>query len=145
VETRRRNAGVLTEAFSTIPALRVTAPPAEVSHSYYKYYAFVRPERLRDEWTRDRIMAAITAEGIPCFSGSCSEIYLEQAFTQELRPKQRLKVAKELGETSLMFLVHPTLSESDMRETVRVVAKVLDAAASRENIDKSDRGIGSFL
>ncbi len=144
VETRKRNAAILTEAFSTIPGLRVTVPPAEVSHSYYKYYAFVRPEQLRDGWTRDRIMTAITAEGIPCFSGSCSEIYLEQAFTPELRPTQRLKVAKELGETSLMFLVHPTLSEIDMHDTCRAVAKVLDAAVSGGQHRQADRGVSSL-
>jgi dTDP-4-amino-4,6-dideoxygalactose transaminase len=109
VETRRRNAAILTEAFSTIPGLRVTGPPTEISHSYYKYYVFIRPDQVRDGWTRDRIMAAILEEGIPCFTGSCSEIYLEGAFTPELRPTQRLSVAHELGETSLMFLVHPTL------------------------------------
>ena len=69
-------------------------------------------------------MNAATAEGIPCFSGSCSEIYLEKAFDGK-RPVQRLPVARELGETSLMFLVHPTLSEQDMRETVRAVEKVV--------------------
>jgi len=129
VETRRRNAAILTESFSTMRGLRVTVPAPEFSHSYYKYYAFIRPEQLRDGWTRDRIMTAIVAEGIPCSSGSCSEVYLEQAFTAGLRPTQRLKVAKELGETSLMFLVHPTLSEIDMHDTCRAVAKVLDAAA----------------
>ena len=75
-------------------------------------------------------MTAILAEGIPCFAGSCSEIYLEKAFTPELRPTERLKVAKELGETSLMFLVHPTLSETEMYDTCQAVAKVLSAAAS---------------
>jgi dTDP-4-amino-4,6-dideoxygalactose transaminase len=144
VETRRKNAAILTEAFSTIPGLRVTVPPTEVSHSYYKYYAFVLPEQLRDGWTRDRIMAAIIAEGIPCFSGSCSEIYLEQAFTPELRPAQRLEVAKELGETSLMFLVHPTLSEIDMHDTHRAVAKVLDAAVSGGQHRQADRGASSL-
>jgi dTDP-4-amino-4,6-dideoxygalactose transaminase len=141
VETRRRNAAILTEALSTIPGLRLTVPAPEFSHSYYKYYAFVRPEQLRDGWTRDRIMTAIGAEGIPCSSGSCSEIYLEQAFTPELRPTQRLKVAKELGETSLMFLVHPTLSEIDMHDTCRAVAKVLDAAASSGQHRQVDRGV----
>jgi dTDP-4-amino-4,6-dideoxygalactose transaminase len=135
VETRRRNAAILTEAFSAIPGLRVTVPPADVLHSYYKYYAFVRPEQLRDGWTRDLILAAIVAEGIPCFTGSCSEIYLEKAFTPELRPAERLTVAKELGETSLMFLVHPTLSETDMHDTYRAVARAMDAAASnREDL-----------
>jgi dTDP-4-amino-4,6-dideoxygalactose transaminase len=144
VETRRRNAAILTQAFSTIPGLRVTVPPPEISHSYYKYYTFVRPERLRDGWTRDRIMTAIVAEGIPCSSGSCSEIYLEQAFAPKLRPAQRLMVAKELGETSLMFLVHPTLSEANMRDTCRAVAKVLDAAASGGQHRHVDPSMGSL-
>jgi dTDP-4-amino-4,6-dideoxygalactose transaminase len=75
-------------------------------------------------------MEAINAEGIPCFYGSCSEIYLEQAFVQAgLQPDMRRPVAKELGETSLMFLVHPTLDEEDMEDTCRAVKKVFDAAS----------------
>jgi len=130
VEIRRRNAAILTQGFTQHDALRIPQPPSHVGHSYYKYYAFVRPEKLRKGWTRDRILSAIVAEGIPSFTGSCSEIYLEKAFTPELRPAECLTVAKELGETSLMFLVHPTLSEIDMQDTCRAVAKVLDAAAS---------------
>jgi dTDP-4-amino-4,6-dideoxygalactose transaminase len=128
VEARRGNACVLTGCFSKIGGLRVTVPPAEIRHSYYKYYAFVRPDCLRDGWNRDRIMAAISAEGIPCFSGSCSEIYLEKAFPPEMRPPHRLDVARELGETSLMFLVHPTLTEEDMLDTRHAVEKVFEVA-----------------
>ena len=130
VEVRRRNAGILTQAFLQHEVLRVPQPPKHVGHSFYKYYAFIRPEKLRKGWSRDRIMTAILAEGIPCFAGSCSEIYLEKAFGPELRPSERLRVAKELGETSLMFLVHPTLSEAEMHETCHAVAKVLTAATS---------------
>ena len=144
VEVRRRNAAILTEVLTQYDALRVPQPPGHIGHSYYKYYAFVRPEKLRKGWTRDRILSAIVAEGIPCFTGSCSEIYLEQAFTPDLRPTQRLKVAKELGETSLMFLVHPTLSEIDMHDTCRAVAKVLDAAASSGQHRQADRGVSSL-
>jgi dTDP-4-amino-4,6-dideoxygalactose transaminase len=129
VEQRRRLAAVLSERFSQMPALRVTVPPAEIGHSYYKYYVFLRPERLREDWTRQRIIDAINAEGIPCFSGSCSEIYLEKAFPEAMRPQRRLAMAKQLGETALMFLVHPTLSESDMLDTVDAVGKVLSIAA----------------
>ncbi|MGB2868618.1 MAG: DegT/DnrJ/EryC1/StrS aminotransferase family protein, partial [Bacteroidota bacterium] len=141
VEVRRRNAAILTQGFTQHDALRVPQPPSQIGHSYYKYYAFVRPEKLRKGWTRDRILRAIVAEGIPCFTGSCSEIYLEKAFTPELRPAERLTVAKELGETSLMFLVHPTLSEIDMHDTCRAVAKVLDAAASNGEDRQIDRGV----
>jgi hypothetical protein len=93
----------------------------------------VRSELLRDGWTRDQVLAAIGAEGIPCFAGSCSEIYLEKAFTSDLRPVRRLRVAKQLGETSMMFLVHPTLTEHDMLDTCRAVEKVMLAATNRKN------------
>ena len=133
VEARRRNAAVLSEHLAEIPGLRVTVPPQDFGHSYYKYYVFVRPEHLQDGWNRDRIMAAINAEGIPCFSGSCSEIYLERAFPEEMRPPRRLEIARELGETSLMLLVHPTLSEKDMQDTCEAVAKVFEVASEKRS------------
>lgn len=129
VATRRRYAALLNEAFADIPALRLTLPTDDIFHSYYKYYVFVRPERLRDGWDRDRIMNAVTAEGIPCYSGSCSEIYLEKAFTDAgLGPANRLPVAQSLGETSLMFLVHPTLTDEHMAATIQAVTKVFALA-----------------
>ncbi|MBV8674323.1 MAG: DegT/DnrJ/EryC1/StrS aminotransferase family protein [Acidobacteriaceae bacterium] len=130
VAARRSLAGILTMRFSQISALRLTIPPAEVHHSYYKYYVFLRPERLREGWGQERIIDAINAEGVPCFVGSCSEIYLEPAFPKEMRPLDRLPVARELGETSLMFLVHPTLTESDMLDTAEAVEKVLSEACN---------------
>jgi len=129
VQKRRRLAGILTAGFALIPALRTTQPPIEVGHSYYKYYVFIRPERLRAGWTRDRIMEAMNAEGIPCQVGSCSEVYLEKAFPPEMRPPVRLPVGRELGETSLMFLVHPTLADEDMHDTVHAMEKVMQAAS----------------
>ncbi len=128
VAIRRRNAALLTAAFERIPALRVTVPPAEVHHSYYKYYVFLRPELIREGWTRDRIVAEITARGIPCFTGSCSEVYLEQAFPETTRPPHRLPIARQLGETSILFPVHPTLTEEDMHDIGRVVEEVMHQA-----------------
>lgn len=126
---RRRNAAILTAEFTSVPALRTTVPPQDVGHAYYKYYVFVRPEMLRQGWDRDRIAEAIRAEGIPCTSGSCSEVYLERAFPESMRPSGRLPVARELGETSLMFLVHPTLSVEDMFDTALAVQKVMRATS----------------
>lgn len=129
ITVRRKYASLLTDCFSHIPGIRVTEPPAEIFHSYYKYYAFIRPEMLSPHWTRNRIVEAINAENIPCFVGSCSEIYLEGAFSNTgFQPKHRLNVAKELGENSLMFLVHPTLTESDIENTCRAVQKVMISA-----------------
>lgn len=126
---RRMYARTLTKEFAAIPGLRITAPPAHIEHAYYKYYAFVKPDTLRADWSRDRIVEAIRAEGVPCFAGSCSEIYLEKAFPIKWRPACRLSVARELGETSLMFLVHPTLTEEHIRRTCAAVAKVMTTAA----------------
>jgi len=128
IAMRRNLASILTERFSEVPALRVTRPPENVVHSYYKYYVFLRSECLRNDWNRDRLLEAINAEGVPCFVGSCSEIYLEKAFLEPMRPAHRLPVAKGLGETSLMFLVHPTLTGEDMRDTADAVEKVVMVA-----------------
>jgi dTDP-4-amino-4,6-dideoxygalactose transaminase len=130
VRIRRANASILTQAFSELSGLRTTLPPDDVYHAYYKYYTFVRPERLRAGWDRNRILAALVDRGVRCFSGSCSEIYLENAFPEEWRPDQRLSVAHELGDTSLMFQVHPTLTHSDMCDVADIVADVMRQATN---------------
>lgn len=129
VKTRRKYAATLSDRLAAIDGLRIPVPPPHSCHAYYKYYAFVEPEHLRTGWDRDRIMQAINAEGVPCSVGSCSEIYLEKAFASEQRTKERLPIAKELGETSLMFLVHPTLTEEHIQSTCAAVEKVMSAAA----------------
>jgi hypothetical protein len=129
LNARKGNATMLTEGFSRIPGLRLTVPPEEIEHAYYKYYVFVEPEALKSDWSRDRILVELLAEGIPCGTGSCSEIYLEKAFENSgLRPSNRLPVARELGETSLMFPVHPTLSVEEMAEMVSSVDKIMRIA-----------------
>lgn len=130
VERRREHASMLARSFSKLPALRVVSPPEGVGHSYYRYYTFIRPEFLRRGWSRDRVIAAINAIGIPCFSGVCSEIYLEKAF-DGLRPHRRLPVARQLGETSMSFLVHPTLSGRHVKDTCRAVEQVMNLATRR--------------
>jgi dTDP-4-amino-4,6-dideoxygalactose transaminase len=102
------------------------------SHAHYKCYVYVQPDQLAATWSRDRMVEAINAQGVPCFQGSCSEVYLEKAFDNTgWRPSARLAVAKELGETSLMFLVHPTLTEAEIAKTCAVVNAVLEQASSR--------------
>ncbi|MCK6399178.1 DegT/DnrJ/EryC1/StrS family aminotransferase [Thauera aminoaromatica] len=99
-------------------------------HAQYKCYAYVNPERLAEGWSRDRIAAEINARGVPCYQGSCSEVYLEKAFDDTgWRPAERLPVARALGETSLMWLVHPTLTAAEIDQTCKVVDEVLGLAA----------------
>jgi len=126
---RRRNAAALDAGFAGMPGLRVVRPPDGIGHAYYKYYVFVEPEALAPGWDATRIQEAIIAEGVPCFAGSCSEIYRERAFADRgWSPARRLPVAQRLGETSLMFMVHPTLGEAEMADTVSAAAKVMKAA-----------------
>jgi dTDP-4-amino-4,6-dideoxygalactose transaminase len=101
------------------------------THGQYKFYVYVQPDNLAPAWTRDRIIEAINDLNVPCFQGSCSEVYLEKAFDGTgWRPKERLPVAKELGENSLMFLVHPTLTSTEIDKTCQAIGSVLSDATS---------------
>lgn len=134
VAARRRNAAILDGALRGLPSLVVPEAPADVEPSYYKYYVFVRPERLQPGWDRDRLQAAINAAGVPCFVGSCSEVYLEKAFAAPgMHPESPLPNARRLGETSLMFQVHPTLTAADMAQIAATVREVI-ARATMEGV-----------
>lgn len=118
------------ECAKNIPQLRVPEVPNFIDHAAYKCYIFVRQEKLKDDWNRDRIINEINAKGVPCYSGSCPEVYLEKAFDNSIsRPVKRLSAAKELGETSLMFLVHPTLSMDEINKTCSALEAVIKSAA----------------
>ena len=129
---RRENARRIHEAAATLPGLRVPEVPPWAEHAAYKCYVFADSAALPSDWDRDRIMAAINDRGVPCYAGSCSEVYREKAFTDcGLGPADRLPVARMLGETSLMFLVHPTLTAEHIDRTREVLAEVmLDAVSS---------------
>lgn len=131
VERRRRNARVVHDRLADHPLLRFPFEATWARHAFYKLYAFVRPERLASGWNRDRLVEEINSRGIPCISGSCPEIYREAAFAgSPLAPSQRLPVAKELGETSFMIQVHPTLSESTMVARAETLREVCDLAVA---------------
>ena len=130
-ERRTRIAAMLEAALTPFfGAVRTPRPPEGFRHAYYRYYAYVRPEGLKDGWDRDRIVAEVNARGIPLFQGSCSEVYLEKAFEgTSWRGGGRLPNACELGETSLMFLTHPTLSDDEVSRVCDVVTDVFRQAA----------------
>ena len=126
---RQENGLALDKAAKGFSAVRTVIVPAYIEHAEYKHYMFVQPDELASGWSRDRIIDEINARGVPCFQGSCSEVYLEKAFDSTgWRPKKRLSNAMELGETSLMFLVHPTLTEEEINKTCNVLKEVLGLA-----------------
>lgn len=130
IAARRRNAMVLADRFAKHPLLRVPLPGEGFEHAYYKFHVFIRPDQLAAGWSRDRILTACDEAGIPCRNGACGEIYLEKAFEKAgLQPAERLPVARELGETSLMFQVHPTLTETHMHDLADRIEAILGPAA----------------
>lgn len=113
------------KGYLRVPKLEESPQFAGSKHAYYKLYVYVQPENLPAGWSRDRIIQEINELGVPCFSGSASEVYLEKAFDNTgLRPETRLPIAKQLGETSLMFLVHPTLTQAEIEQTVQAIETV---------------------
>jgi dTDP-4-amino-4,6-dideoxygalactose transaminase len=101
----------------------------DIDHAWYKLNVYLRPKGLKEGWSRDRIIFEISTLGIPCFSGSCPEIYLEKAFDVKFRPQERLPNAKELGENTIEFLVHPTLTASDIGNTCEAIHSVMKLAS----------------
>ena len=123
---RMANMEKIYAAFADSPYFSVHRPSDEYVHAAYKCYVQVNTDRLPEGWSRDRIMTEMNALGVPCFSGSCSEVYLEHAFDGTAwRPTQRLQNAQKLGETSLMFLVHPTLTENNIQTTESAIQQII--------------------
>lgn len=111
-------------------AVRMPLPGDEVTHAFYRLYAYVRPDGLAVGWDRDRIIAEVVSRGVPVFHGSCPEVYLEEAFDGTgWRPRERLPVARELGETSLMFLTHPTITDEEVQKTCAILGEVFSEAS----------------
>ncbi|MCF8093599.1 MAG: DegT/DnrJ/EryC1/StrS aminotransferase family protein [Desulfotignum sp.] len=137
VEKRRSNADRLTRGFENIPGLRVTVPGPEIYHSYYKYYVFINQNELKNSWNRDLVIEALNNAGVPCNTGTCSEIYREKAFKKgsyriqgavKDNGKDRLPVARQLGKSSIAFMVHPTLTSESIHYVIEQVTRVMKKA-----------------
>jgi len=123
---RNRNAEILIKELSQLSVIRIPLPPKNYNHAWYKFYVYLNLKCLKKDWSRDRIIMSIKEYGYPAFQGGCSEIYLEKAFVKSgLAPKDRLPNAKVLGETSLMFLIHPTITKKQMHKYAEIIQKVL--------------------
>ncbi len=129
-EKRLNNANSIWNVAKQCKGLRVSAIPDYIEHATYKCYVFVELDKLDQNWSRDRIIKEINILDVPCYSGSCSEVHLEKAFDDTgFRPKERLPNARELGEASLMFLVHPTLTKDEIQKTCDAISFIMARAA----------------
>lgn len=130
---RKSNAEYLYEGLKDVAGLMINMPGEHINHAWYKFYVFVGKNILNNRWTRDRIISSINAEGIPCITGSCGEIYMEGAFQKSgYVPQERFRNAKLLADTSLMFQLHPTMTANELKDTISAVKKVMSAVAEDE-------------
>ncbi|TDF35828.1 DegT/DnrJ/EryC1/StrS aminotransferase family protein [Alteromonadaceae bacterium M269] len=129
-ETRAKYSNQVFAALADLNAIYVPEIPDYIQHAFYKCYVFIEPEKLKEGWDRDRIIEEVVKAGVPCFSGSCSEVYLEKAFDDTtFRPDEPMMTARTIGERSLMFLVHPTLTEEEIEKTCSVTRRVVMEAS----------------
>jgi dTDP-4-amino-4,6-dideoxygalactose transaminase len=128
---RRRNATILDFYFFQLPLVRILDDDDNKYYcAFYKYYIYLNTDRLKIGWDRNRIINEIVDRGFPAFSGSCSEIYLEKAFDNvPLKNRETLPNAQKLGETSIMLLVHPTISQENIHKYASLVRDVLSEAS----------------
>ncbi len=137
VKERREFAALYNQAFNGIPGLRTTIPDEDVYHSYYKYYVFINQTLLKKSWDRAAVINALNDAGIPCYTGTCPEIYREKAFKNSLyrihagkkdKGTTYLPIARQLGETSIMLMVHPTLTPESIHYVIEQVKQVMKKA-----------------
>lgn len=121
IEIRRNNSKIFNEILKDCKLIRIAIPDDKYYHSYYKYYCFIKPKFLKENYSRDDIIVELNTKGIPCFQGTCGEIYLEKAYDLNLN----LPITKSLSETSLMFLVDPTYTSTTIREIALKIKEVL--------------------
>ncbi|WP_420833202.1 DegT/DnrJ/EryC1/StrS family aminotransferase [Pseudemcibacter aquimaris] len=130
INRRQEYANKLDHVVSKYPALIKQDIPDYIEHARYKYYTYVNTKELIEGWDRDRIQDEFWKNGIPCYVGSCSEIYNEEAFVKKgLRPVEPLPIARELGLISLMFLIHPTLTINEIDATCQMIEKIIGKAS----------------
>ena len=128
VTQRRANVSVLNSMLREVEGVRVAVPDESTYHASYKHYCFIEPQSLRSDWDCNRIVSEVNSRGVPCFSGSCPEIYREKAFTDLYGETPRLEVARELGETSMMMNVHPGISTQQSAHFATTLKEVMHLA-----------------
>jgi dTDP-4-amino-4,6-dideoxygalactose transaminase len=113
---------------------RLPVIPSDVVHAYYKSYVYIDNSKLSFDWSRDRLMEEINSLGVPSFQGSCSEIYREKAFENlDCVPTDRLPNARLLGESALVFLIHPTLTSNEIDAMCNVIDSVFSRVEKKLN------------
>ena len=124
--SRSKNALIFLDLLKDLPVFRIPFPPSTLKSAWYKLYGYLNKNALAADWDRRRILNELQNSGYPALTGSCSEVYLEKCFQNSgISPAYRLPNAQLLGETSLMFLVHPGMSERQVFNYAKSVKHIL--------------------
>ena len=132
-DQRSRNAQILIDILRKCNVCRIPTPTSTYKHAWYKLHAYIRPEAISSSWSRDRVLEEISLLGYPALSGSCSEIYLEASFRNSGFTPFTSSHCSNAWETSLMFLVHPTITESQIRMYGEAIVSVSSCFHARIN------------
>ncbi len=125
---RNRNASILKNELESNELIRIPELKENLRHAYYKFYVYINENQLSESWNRSKILKEMNQRGVAAFSGSCSELYLEKCFRNNATEISRLPIARSLGETSIMFLVHPNIDNDLMEEYSRKISLILKEA-----------------
>ena len=125
VAQRNSYAMLLNSKLSGCAALRCPTPSIDFLHAFYKYYIFFDESQLMPGWNQGRIIDAINQQGVFCQSGTCPLVNREQAFSLLSADQEtNLPVAEELGRTSLMLLVDPSMTHAQMEMSAEVILDI---------------------
>jgi hypothetical protein len=119
---RQEIANIYNNELSNIKGIRITIPPSNVIHAYYKYYFFIIEDMFKI--SRDEIIDLINKEGIFCQVGSCSEIYNEKSL-HEFKPSYPLKNAQELFKTSILLKCDPCVERNKALENIKKIKEII--------------------
>lgn len=126
-KSRNANAEKIRQVCKKYTWLIVPDIPKYIEHAFYKCYVHLDFSQLPSDFSREKLIKEIVQLGVPCFSGSCSEVYKEKAFENtDFIPEKALPNAHLLGENSLMFLVHPTLTGEEINKSCHVLNTVFN-------------------
>jgi dTDP-4-amino-4,6-dideoxygalactose transaminase len=122
VKHRRKIGAIYNDTLKDCAGVRITLPPENVYHAYYKYYFFIEPAKFKV--SRDDLICKINIQNIFCQVGSCSEVYKEEALKQ-YAPKDELPVTQNLFKTALLLLCDPCISEEVAFNNITKIKQIL--------------------
>ena len=128
---REKNAKIIINRVKNIKCVRSPLPNSNIQNAWYKLYIYIRSEFLKKDWNRDKILNEINNMGYPAGSGSCGELYLEKAFRDNgFKNFIPLKNARELEQSSIMLLIHPTIKDTEIKNYASAIESVLLKASN---------------